>query len=152
MRPVIRKANVSDAQAVHDIMSAVPWINEATKSAEGHAKTKEACIRGEIFVLSVGRAIVSMMIFRKDRFAGSCGYNIWHIVLLATIETEQRKGYARKLVRKAKQVASHAAICVYAENKKSLELLKSERFRLVRGNADISDHPLYEWRAGRKFG
>jgi hypothetical protein len=147
---VVRKATACDAQAVHDIMSTIPWISDATKSTEGYGKTKEACIRGTVYVLTVRSTIASMMIFQKDNLAASCGYNIWRIPLIATIETEQRKGYARRLVRKAKQVASHAAICAYAENDKSAALLKSERFIRVRGKTDTSGHPLYEWRPRRK--
>jgi GNAT superfamily N-acetyltransferase len=150
MRPVIRKATADDAQTVHDIMCAIPWISESTKSTDGFNKNKEACVRGEVFLLTINSTVAAMMMFRKDRFAATCGYNIWNIPLVATIESERRKGYARKLVRKAKQVASRAAICAHAENRKSLALLKSEGFVRVRGQTDQSGHPLYEWSARRK--
>ena len=151
MKPVIRKADEADAQVVHDIMSGIRWISEATKSADGFMKTKEACVRGEIFVLLVDSIIASIMILRKDMLAASCGFNIWNIPLIATIESERRRGHARRLVRKAKQVARRAAICAYAENKKSLALLKSEGFVRVRGKTDLSGHPLYEWRGASEL-
>src|SRR5271156_96191 len=144
MRPIIRRADASDAQAVHNIMCAIPWISEATKSADGFVKTTETCARGEVFVLVANSVIASIMIFRKNTIAASCGYNIWDIPLIATLETERRKGYARKLVRKAKQVARRAALCAYPENKKSLALLKSEGFVRVQGKKNLSGHPLYE--------
>ena len=105
MRPVVRKATVSDAQIVHDMISAIPWISEATKSAAGLTKTQEACARGEIYVVTMNAAIVSLMWLRKDRLAASMGYNIWEIPLVTTVGGERRKGYARTLIRTAKQVA-----------------------------------------------
>jgi GNAT superfamily N-acetyltransferase len=150
MPPLIRKAIAADAQIVHDIMCSIPWINDASKSQDGYKKTTQSCERGEIFLLTVDKAVAAMMMFRKDHMAASCGYNIWNIPLVVTIEAERRKGYARKLVRKAKQVASRAAICAHAENKWSLALLKSEGFVRVRGQTDSSGHPLYEWTAARQ--
>jgi hypothetical protein len=147
MRPVICRADESDAQVVHDIMSAIPWINDATKSEDGLVKTKESCVRGEVFVLKVNLKIVSMMILRKDNLAASFGYNIWRIPLNATIEIARRKGHARRLVREAKQIAGDAVIQAHVENDKSLSLLASEGFVPVEGEADSSGHPLYEWAA-----
>src|SRR5271166_1488484 len=114
-----RRATASDAQAVHEIVTAIPWGNAATKSAEGLHNTGELCERGEIFVVADASSIVSMMILKKDALAASCGYNIWNIPLISTIEAERRKGHGRKLVRKAKQVASRAAICAHPENEES---------------------------------
>jgi GNAT superfamily N-acetyltransferase len=150
MPSLIRKATAADTQTVHDIMCSVSWISDATKSQDGYERTTESCKRGEIFLLTVDKAVAAMMMFRKDHMAASCGYHIWNIPLVVTIEAERRKGYARKLVRKAKQVASRAAICAYAENKWSLALLKSEGFARVRGRTDLSGHPLYEWTAARQ--
>jgi len=76
MRPVIRKAKKSDARAVHEIMSAIPWISEATKSADGLIKTTESCSRGEVYLLTLDSIAAAMMILRKDTLAASFGYNI----------------------------------------------------------------------------
>jgi hypothetical protein len=144
---VISKGDESHAQVVHDMMSAIPWISEATKSTDGFTKTKESCTRGEVFIVTVGSTVASMMILRKDNLAASCGYNIWRIPLITTIDTERRKGHARRLVRKAKKVVGNGVIQAHVENDKSLGMLVSEGFVPVEGETDPSGHPLYEWRA-----
>jgi hypothetical protein len=88
----IRRATESDAQTIHIMTSAIPWISAATKSTDGFTKTREACSRGEIFVVIRNSVIVSMMILRQDKFAASFGYNVWRIPLIVTNEAEQRKG------------------------------------------------------------
>lgn len=147
MTPVIRKANESDAQVVHDIMSAIPWISEVTKSADGFIKAKESCIRGEVYLLARNSIVASMMILRKASFR----YNIWIIPLIATIESERRKGHARRLVRKAKEIVGIGVIQAHVENDKSMSLLISEGFVRVEGKADLSGHPLYEWAANEQL-
>jgi hypothetical protein len=143
----IRKATESDAQAMHIMTSAIPWISAATKSTDGFTKTREACSRGEIFVLIRNSAIVSMMILTQDKMAASLGHNFWRIPLIVTNEAEQRKGHARALVRAAKQIAGYAVIHAHAKNEKSLALLVSEGCAPVEGEADMSGHPLYQWTA-----
>ena len=148
MSPVIRRADDSHAQVVHDIMSAIPWISEAARSGDGFVKLKEFCARGEVFILMTNSIIVLMMILRKkDNSEASCGHNIWTIPLIATCETERRKGHARKLVRWAKQIVGNGVIQAHVENDKSLSLLVSEGFVPVEGQADLSGHPQYEWTA-----
>jgi hypothetical protein len=144
---MIRRASEAEAQTIHALMGQIPWINAATKSADGFVKTKEACSQGDIFVATKNSTIVSMMILRQDRIAASCGYNIWRIPLIVTIDAEQRKGHARALVREAKRVVGDAVIQAHVENEKSLALLVSEGFAPVEGEADVSGHPLYEWAA-----
>ncbi|MGH7090552.1 MAG: hypothetical protein ACREFQ_16785 [Stellaceae bacterium] len=147
MSPVIRRADESHAQTVHHIMSAIPWISEAVKSRDGFIKLKELCVHGEVFVITVNFIISSIMILKKDNWTESDGHNIWTIPLIATIEAERRKGHARKLVRKAKQIVGNGVIQAYVENDKSLSLLVSEGFVPVEGRTDLSGHPLYEWTA-----
>jgi hypothetical protein len=141
MRSVIRRADKSDAQVVHDIMSAIPWISEATKSADGFIKTQESCARGDIYLLTFNSIVAAVMILRKASFRD----NIWSIPLIVTIESERRKGYARKLVRKAKQIVGDGVIQAHVQNDKSLSLLVSEGFVSVEGKVDASGHPLYKW-------
>src|SRR5665213_1820290 len=145
MKSAIRRADETDAQAIHDIMSAISWINESTKSADGFVKTREMCARGEVVVVSVDSITASMMILRQNSIAASCGYNVWHIPLIATVQTERRRGHARTLVREAKRIAGDAVIQAHPENDKSQSLLASEGFVPVEGEADPSGHPLYEW-------
>jgi hypothetical protein len=147
VRPVIRRAHQSDAQVVHGIMSAIPWISVATKTEDGFIRTQEACARGEIYLLTLGSIVAAMIILRKDALAASCGYNIWSIPLIATVESQRRKGHARRLVRKAKKIVRNGVIQAHVENDKSLSLLVSEGFVPVDGKSDASGHPLYEWDA-----
>jgi hypothetical protein len=118
MRQVISKADESHAQAVHDMMSAIPWISEATKSTDGFTKTKESCARGEVFIVTVGSTVASMMILRKDNLAASSGYNVWRIPLITTIELsgvrvmpagsseKQRKSSAKALFRRTSRTTN----------------------------------------------
>jgi hypothetical protein len=147
MRPVIRKAKEADARVVHDIMRAIPWISEATKSTDGLIKTTESCSRGEVYLLTLEPIAAAMIILRKDTLAASFGYNIWRIPLIATIKSERRKGHARRLIRKAKKIVGSGIIQAHVENDKSKSLLISEGFVSVEGETDLSGHPLYEWAA-----
>jgi GNAT superfamily N-acetyltransferase len=145
MRPVLCRASEDDARAVHDIIAAIPWISETAKSENGFTKTKECCGRGEVVVVKVNAKITSMMILREGKFAESKRSNVYIIPLVATLQSERRKGHARRLVRKAKQIVRRGAIQAHAENDRSLSLLLSEGFVRVEGEVDRSGHPLYEW-------
>jgi hypothetical protein len=147
MRLVIGKAAEREAKAVQEIIAAIPWISEATKSADGFNKTKECCIRGEVFVVKVDCRITSMMILKRGSFAEPECLNGYVIPLIATLESERRKGHARRLVKKAKQIAGKDPIQAYLENNTSLSLLASEDFIPVEGKVDWSGHQLYEWLA-----
>jgi hypothetical protein len=110
MTPVICTADESHAQGVHEIVKAIPWISEATKSSDGFSKMRESCARGEVFIIVMNSRIASIMILRKDDLAASLGYNIWSIPLIVTVEEQRRRGHARRLVRKAKQIIGHGVI------------------------------------------
>lgn len=139
---MIRKATEADAPSVHRIMVSIPWIKDTSKSADA---CKQICCRGEIYVLSVNSVIAAMMILRKDMIAASFGHNIWSLSLVATAESERRKGYARKLVQEAKRIGGDAVIQAHVQNDHSLALLISEDFIAVEGQADANGYPLYEW-------
>jgi hypothetical protein len=141
----IRRATQSEALTIQNMMSTIPWIRTEPELRDGVAKIQDMCSRGEIYVSTKGAVIVSLMILTKDRFAASLGINNGEIRLILTIETQQRNGYARGMVRKAKQVVGDGVIKAYVENEKSLALLVSEGFTPVAGVADKSGYPLYQW-------
>lgn len=154
MPPIVRQAKVVDARAVQDILIRISWIHESTKSEDGLEKLKECCGRGEVWITETSEGIFSMMILRPYSIAASRGYKILQIPIIATIETERRQGYARRLIRKAKEIAAarDAALEAYPENRKSLDLLCSEGFEKVEGRSDESDNPLYSWSSDSRVG
>ncbi len=144
-KPVVRQATASDAPAVQAIMNAIPWIAESAKTEEGFERTKSACGRGEVWVVEDNSVIVSTMTLTKDPLAAFCGYKIWLIRLIATIEAARRKGHARRLIHKAKEIVDDGALTAHVQNDDSSELVSSEGFVLVEGHADAAGYPLYEW-------
>jgi len=144
---MIRKAATSDAHIVHEMLSAIPWIGETTKTADGLAKVAQFCARGEIFVSAIDSKIAAVMILQKDHLAGDFGHNRWSIPLITTVESKRRKGHARMLLRKAKQIVGNGVIQANAQNDKSKDLLISEGFVHIEGQTDMRGYPLYQWSA-----
>jgi|SRR5271168_2332894 len=142
MPPIIRKAEDTDARAVHEILCRISWISEATKSEDGFHKIMESCKRGEVWIVEVERIVLATMILRRY------GYNTLTIPIMATVESARRRGYARQLTQKAKTIAqsyNNTSIEAYVENEKSLNLLSSEGFTRLGDRVDVSGHPLYCW-------
>ncbi|HKW53852.1 MAG TPA: hypothetical protein VJO12_09180 [Stellaceae bacterium] len=142
---MIRKADDSDAVIIHDMMSAIPWISETTKTADGLAKVTEFCNRGDIFVSTIDGKIAALMVLQREYLAADFGHNLWSIPLVTTIESERRKGHARMLITRAKQIAGNGVIQAHAQNDNSRDLLISEGFVHVDGETDVRGHPLYQW-------
>ena len=141
----VRNATPSDAVAVQAIMNAIPWIAEKAKTEEGFHRTRAACERGEIWVAEDDTGIVSTMALAKDAIAGSFGYNVWLIRLIATAKSARRRGHARRLIHKAKEIVEDGALTAHVQNDDSLALVRSEGFVLVEDQADAAGYPLYEW-------
>ncbi len=126
-------------------MNAIPWIAASAKSEDGFERTKGACEWGDVWVVEDKTEIVSTMTLVKDSIAAACGYNIWLIRLIATAKSAQRKGYARLLLRKGKEIVDDGVLTAYIQNEDSLALVRSEGFALVDGQTDAAGYPLYEW-------
>jgi hypothetical protein len=145
---VVRTACRSEARLVHDLMNAISWINETTKSDDGLANVAEFCDRGDIFVSATNQKIAAVMVLLRDHIAADFGRKLWSIPLISTIKSERRKGHARMLVKKAKEIVGSGVIQAHPQNDKSRELLISEGFVHIDGETDMQGYPLYQWSPG----
>jgi GNAT superfamily N-acetyltransferase len=143
----VRKASTEDAKAVHRMLSAIPWIANSVKTDSGLSKTRSRCDSGEVWVVDANGKVVSIMFLRPDSLAESLGRRSLSIPILTTLKEHRRRGYARLLVRRAKEEASNIGSTIegYPKNDMSRALLRSEGFELIEGCEDNHNNDLYRW-------
>ena len=136
----IRNARTEDAGEILEVLE--------------HAHFRKDCYRGEAGISLVesrlnliwladlnGRIASLMMLLRKDDLG------LLEISLIVTKPEFRRRGFARDLIKKGKQIAreSRLDLVTYPENDASQELLISEQFSRVPRRQNLQGHPMYRF-------
>jgi hypothetical protein len=104
----VRKATADDAIAVHRLLLDIEWISSSIRNDVGTlTKIRAQCEKGEVWVVGLQGKVVSMMFLRLDPLSDSLGQKVLSIPIMTTTLQYRCKGYARLLVRQAKDEATN---------------------------------------------
>jgi GNAT superfamily N-acetyltransferase len=144
----LRKATADDAVAVHRLLLDIEWISNSIRNDAGTAKIRIQCEKGEVWVIGFEGKIISTMFLTLDSLRDSLGQKVLSIPILTTAQQHRRKGYARLLVRQAKDVATKIGGTIEAypkNNNGSIPLLRTEDFKIVHDKQDNDGNDLFRW-------
>jgi hypothetical protein len=144
---IVRKAAIDDAEAVHRMLLDIEWISDSVRTDAGLVKIRDYCKKGEVWVVDLDGEVVSTMFLRLDSLSGSLGHKVLLIPILTTVQQHRCNGYAKLLIRQAKDEAMKIGGILegHPKNDMSINLLRAEKFELIEDNQDNNGNDLFRW-------
>jgi ribosomal protein S18 acetylase RimI-like enzyme len=136
----IRKARTEDAGEIVEVLEHAPFVNDCYRGEAGISLIETRL--NLIWLADLNGRIASlMMLLHKDDLG------LLEISLSVTKPEFRRRGFARDLIHKGKQIArdSRLDLVAHPENNTSRELLISEQFTLVLRRQNLQGNPMYRF-------
>jgi len=136
----IRKARTEDAGEIVEVLEHAHFLKDYYRGQAGISLVETRLNLIWLADLN-GRIAALMMLLHKNDLG------LLEISLIVTKPEFRRRGFARDLIKKGKQIArdSRLDLVAYPENGASKELLISEQFSLVPCRQNLQGHPMYRF-------
>lgn len=143
----IRKACAEDAEGVTDVLTHTDFLKPEYQTGEKLPDIRNFCVQGAFWLAKQnGKVLSVIMVTRTDVPQGRIYFNI---PILVTRTEFRQGGLARLLLRKVLDEATTLGVTTveaYAQNEKSVNLLKNQGFVAVDGCLDAHGNQKYEFR------